>query len=310
MNDNNIKGIAFITTLIFAIHPLNIESVAWISAVKVLNYSFFYLLATLTYLTFLKKEKIVYYILTMILFVLSFGGKEQAVTFPVWLLLIYFILGYDFKNRKNWIQIIPFFLIALFLGFITINATKTYGITEDIYYSLWQRFVFGCYSLTEYFSKFFIPYKLLYIYPFPMPAGEQMPEWLLIYPPLLFIFITLLIKQLLKRPYIYGILFFLIHIVITLHIIPLSRFAIVADRYIYLACIGLAFIVALFYLYIVNKYQKIRTLSNVILFCVFIYMGIYSNLRCREWINSNSIKKDFKEMIKTDKEPIKKETEN
>ena len=100
---------AFFTALIFALHPLNVESVAWISASKIVVYSFFYLLATLAFLSYLKESKLKYYFLTLLLFTCSFLGKEQASIFPLWALLIYWLCGYNFKDRKVWLGIIPLF---------------------------------------------------------------------------------------------------------------------------------------------------------------------------------------------------------
>ena len=306
ITDGNIRTIAFVTALIFAVHPLNVEAVAWISAIKVLNYAFFYLLATLTYLSYLRKEKPVYYFLTAVLFALSFGSKEQAVTFSVWLLLMYYILGYDLKQKKIWIQIIPFFLLSLFFGFIVLNSSDRNDYNVDDLYPLWQRFVLACYSLVEYLTKFVFPYKLLYIYPFPMAAGEPLPSWLLVYPPLIFIFFVTLKNQLLRKPYVFGSLFFLLHIVICLHIIPLSRFAVVADRYIYMAGIGLAFIIAYCLALATERWQGWkRNLTVAAAVCLFLYWGIFSNLRCRDWRDSESIKKEFMEMRKTEKDEEK-----
>jgi len=299
INDKNIRIIAFITALIFAIHPLNVEAVAWISAVKVLNYSFFYLLATLTYLAYLKKENIIYYLLTVLLFALSFGGKEQALTFPVWLLLVYFILGYDLKIKKIRYQLIPFFLLAAFFGFVVINSAGRNEYNVNDLYPLWQRVVFGCYSFVEYVTKFAFPYKLLYIYPYPMASGEPLPSWLLVYPPLILVFFISLKNYLLKKPFVYGILLFLIHIAICLHIVPLSRVAIVADRYIYLALIGLAFIVAYTFSWAIEHWQGWKrnlTISGLI--CILLYWSVFAHLRSRQWRDSDSIKKEFLEIRK------------
>ncbi|GHT67934.1 hypothetical protein AGMMS50239_32000 [Bacteroidia bacterium] len=297
INDGNIKVIAFITILIFAVHPLNVESVAWISAIKVLNYAFFYLLATLTYLSYLRKEKIIYYFLTMILFALSFGSKDQAVMFSVWILLMYYILGYDLKSKRVWVSLTPLFLLSLLFGFITIHSSGRNEYNASDLYPLWQRVVFACYSLAEYLSKFVFPYKLLYIYPFPMAVGEPLPVWLLVYPPLVVIILVTLKNFLLKKPYAFGVLFFLLHIAITLYIIPLSRFAIVADRYIYLASIGLAFIIACCFVWVRGLHNgKYKLISSIAIVCLCTYWGIFSNLRCKEWRDSDSIKKEFREM--------------
>ena len=71
----NASAIAFATALLFSIHTMNVESVAWISASKIVVFTFFYLLASYTYLIYLDRKKIGFYILTIFFFVLSFGGK-------------------------------------------------------------------------------------------------------------------------------------------------------------------------------------------------------------------------------------------
>ena len=64
-SNKEIHLIAFLTAFIFSIHPFNVESVAWVSAVKILIYSFFYLLATICYLRYIKTMKEKDYLLNM-----------------------------------------------------------------------------------------------------------------------------------------------------------------------------------------------------------------------------------------------------
>ncbi|MCD8042916.1 MAG: hypothetical protein LUH10_07605 [Tannerellaceae bacterium] len=303
MNMENKRDIAFFTALIFAIHPMNVEAVAWISAVKIINYAFFYLLSTYVYIIFLEKKQFTYYLLSVVLFILSFGGKEQAVTFPVWLVMLYWILGYNLKDKKVWFQVGLFFLLAFFFGIVTILSQSDIevGLFSGKYvsYPLWQRFILGCYSFFEYITKLILPYNLLYIYPFPVVLGEPVPTWMLVYPSLLVIIVLTLWRYLIKWPVTCGVIFFIIHIVITLHLIPLSRFAVIADRYVYISSIGFAFIIAY---YMVYYYKHFGRKSRILLMTLFSFLvlgwGIYSNLRAREWYNSDTIKKDLNELLK------------
>ena len=295
-------SIAFITALLFAIHPMNVEAVAWISASKILVFAFFYLTATYVWLVYLDRAKILYYIVTLLLFALSFGGKEQAVTFPVWLLMLHWLLGRSFKNRKVWIEVAPFFVMAItfcIITFISHNSSFSNILSSDENYPLWQRFIFGCFSLFEYFAKFIFPYKLLYIYPFPITTGEPVPEWMLLYPVLLIIVIIASWKYLSGKPIAVGLVFFLIHIALVLHIIPLSRFAIIADRYIYMSSIGLSFIIGYYTIWIITSRKRfVRNTVTVLFVSIVLYLGIYSNLRSCEWKDSDSIKKELRELIR------------
>jgi hypothetical protein len=234
---NDRQLIAFFTALIFAVHPFNVESVAWMSASKVLVYSFFYLLATISFLSWLKNGKLRYYVLTLLLFVCSFLGKEQAVTFPLWMLLIGWLSGASFKSRKVWLGVAPFLLLSLGFGIITI-LSQTGGKTlfGEGGYPAWQRIVYACYTFTEYFQKLVFPFKLSYLYPFPSVAGDPLPQWLLVYPLLIAILLLSFWRQIsTHKVWIFVLLFFGIHIAVALHIVSLSRFAVVADRYVYVA---------------------------------------------------------------------------
>ncbi|MDR2037342.1 MAG: hypothetical protein LBQ60_05405 [Bacteroidales bacterium] len=291
--------VAFFTALLFAVHPLNVESVAWISAVKVLNYSFFYLAATYSFLCFWKTRKIQYYIFALLLFILSCGGKEQAVIFPIWLLMLQWLLGSDLKCRKCWLEVAPFFFISLFFGVITMMAQPTgVGVIVEPSFPLWQRFLFACYSFVEYLVKFVFPYNLLYIYPFPITSGEPVPVWMLWYPGLILVTGVCLWKYIKKWYIACGLAFFFIHIALVLHIVPISRSAIVADRYIYMASIGLSFIVAYYFvLFLKSERKAIKRLSVILFAGIILCFGIRSNLRCRQWEDFETIKKDLRELL-------------
>jgi len=293
---------AWVTALLFAVHPMNVESVAWISASKIVVYAFFYLAATYMFIIYLERKKLSFYILTVFLFLLSFGGKEQAITFPVWLILLCWLFGRSFKERKVWMELTPFFLLSIALGIVTMLSQAANGggvLSDTIQYPLWQRFVLCSFSLGEYIVKFTFPYNLLYIYPFPMLIGEPLPAWMLLYPALTLIVTVTLWEYIKKMPVAVGLLFFLIHIALALHVVPLSRFVVIADRYIYLACIGLSFIVA--YYFIKYTLQQTGIKRKMMFGCfslIILFLGVYSNLRCRDWKDTDSIKREIRELIR------------
>ena len=302
----NKEEISLLTALLFAIHPMNVEPVAWVSAVKILNYAFYYLIATYTYIKYLDKRHIKYYILTIILFFLSFGGKEQAVTLPVWLTMLTFIMGYNLKNRREWFALLPIFALAIFFGVVTMWSQSAIGLgilsyDNDNSYPLWQRAIFGCYSLFEYITKLIVPYNLLYIYPFPNIVGEPLPaSWVLLYPSLIIIIILTLWRYIKSNwPIACGFIFFFIHIAVTLHIIPLSRISMIADRYVYVSSIGYTFIVAYYIVYLHKKLEpQWRKFLILMVSCIVLTFCVYSNIRSHEWHNTDSIKKDLHELIK------------
>lgn len=83
----------------------------------------------------------------------------------------------------------------------------------------------------------------------------------------------------------------------TLHVIPMPRFAIVADRYIYLSSIGLSFIVAYYFVFIYEKWVRGRIFLKLIFVCYLLYMCVYANLRTRVWYDSDALKQEVRELI-------------
>lgn len=300
LKDALVRPVSFFTAFLFAIHPFNVESVAWMSASKVLVYAFFYLLATYTYLLYIKSEKWGYYWVTLLLYIFSFLGKEQAVTFPMWMLLIHWLYGDRLSSWKNVMRVLPFFLLSLIFGMLTILSQWAYttDITKDGGYLFWQRCVYACYAFTEYFCKSIVPYKLSYIYPFPSVVGEPLPTWLLVYPMLLGT-VIIAFWNYLKRWYLFfGIVFFIIHIGITLHLISLSRFVVVADRYAYVASLGIAFLLSMLCVYVYRAYPRFLYLGVVILTSYVLYMGIYAHCRTFVWHDTDTLKYELRQILK------------
>jgi hypothetical protein len=113
-------------------------------------------LATYAYLQYLDSKKIGYYVLAMFLFVWSFLGKEQAVTFPVWLLMIFVLYKRNLKQWRPWLEVLPFFLLSLWFGYVTMLSQADVGgcfLSNEAAYPLWQRMVFACYSLFEHYRQ-------------------------------------------------------------------------------------------------------------------------------------------------------------
>ncbi|RNC63780.1 hypothetical protein D7D25_14815 [Proteiniphilum sp. X52] len=298
-----IPPVSLITSLIFCVHPFNVESVAWMSASKVLVYALFYLLATYTFLRYMETAKARFYIYTLLLYVLSFLGKEQAVVFPVWMLLIYWLLNRKLSDRKAWMATLPFFVLSIIFGIVTIYSQYTDGggfLAGHDNYPVWQRIVYASYAYLEYLFKIIFPFKLSYLYPFPSAIGDPLPNWLLVYPAIILVIAVSLWTFIRQWPMAFGFLFFTIHIALALHIIPLSRFAIVADRYAYVAVIGIGFILAYYGVILYNRIRKKSLkLLTVILFTSYIlYLGFYAHKRTYTWYNTDTLKKELRELLK------------
>ena len=105
-------GVSFITAILFGIHPLHVESVAWISERKDVLYSFFFLLSCIIYLYYLTKERnSKYYLLSLFLFLCSLLSKSMAVTLPLLLLLMDYYLKRK-PNKELLLDKIPYFFLT------------------------------------------------------------------------------------------------------------------------------------------------------------------------------------------------------
>jgi len=297
-SDSSALRTGFLTALLIGVHPFLVEAVAWISASKIILYVFLLLIGLLFYLKYIETSRIKYWCLTLLFFILSFGAKEQAVVMPLILLLIDYALKRNFKDRKIWFEKLPFFLLALLFGLITIKSQSEVRLNAPDAYPFYQRLVFACYSLTEYFTKFLLPIKLSYLYPFPNQPGESLPMKFWLYPVAIMTLVIGLWGYLKKNRWpMFGLAWFVIGLLPALHIVSIGRFAIVADRYSYLSGIGLLFIVA----FLVNKMIENRSIYRTkILIIGSVYLvsiGVYAKSRTKVWYDTDSLKRELREQI-------------
>src|SRR6266571_3392951 len=160
---------AAITAVLFGIHPLHVESVAWISERKDVLFSLFYLGSLISYVLSLTKvqDRVRYLIMSLVLFILSLLSKGVAVTLPLVLLLI----DYYFKRtftKKIFIEKIPFFLLSIGFGVIAILAQKSEGAIQTMTtYPFYDRLLIASYGIVTYLFKIFVPQQLSAFYPYP-----------------------------------------------------------------------------------------------------------------------------------------------
>lgn len=267
-------AVAGITAVLFGIHPMHVESVAWISERKDVLYSFFFLSALLAYIkSITSRFKFSWLAVSFLLFIFSCLSKATAVVLPlVFLLINYWYAKAEgdasfksFINKlfpgKTAFYLIPFFFVSVFTGLIAYNlqnGQNFLGILEldkvnpDVVdaagpFTLWQKLMTGCYGIIFYIFKFFVPIRLAAFYPYPGTSELQSSTISIIRAispiAVLVIAIAVLFSMKKTRLFFFGMGFFLVTVILVLQIIPVG-YAITADRYSYLPYIGIAFIVA------------------------------------------------------------------
>ncbi len=298
------EWMAGLVALIFAIHPLQVESVAWISASKVLLYSTCTLASLISYFYYKKNHRIIYLILTFLGYGLSLMTKEQAIILPLNLLLIDFLFHKFGKIRfsgKVLMEKIPFFLLALIFWYWSVQ--NNLGVLDvDSAFPWDQRLVFGSYSLIIYVIRFLVPVNLLYFYGFPVVAGESLSWFYFSYVVLSVLFLLYLVDLYRSKRYIpfFGLLFFLINILLVLHILPMPRSMITADRYMYLSIVGLS-VWAVWGLYkLTQMHPKMTWIRYGFLTGLGVFLigfVVYSNVLTRKWENSDRIKQEVQDYL-------------
>ncbi|MDD1444221.1 hypothetical protein MEO93_28560, partial [Dolichospermum sp. ST_sed3] len=169
--------ISWLTAVLFAIHPMHTESVAWVAERKDLMYTFFYLLSLMFYVRYLDKAyRTKYLFLSLGFFVFSLLSKSAAVTLPLVLILIDRYISRKL-NISNNLNKIPFFLLSLIFGIITLYSQLGFAPPKDLYehQTIIDRFFIASYSLVFYFFKFFITVKLSALHPFPVKSSIFLP---------------------------------------------------------------------------------------------------------------------------------------
>lgn len=291
---------ALVVSLLFGIHPMHIESVAWISARKDVLFTFYLLAALISYVKYSEKrgEKASwgFYALSLLLFTISMLAKSLAMTFPVLLLLIDFL-----QFQKNWKKLIlekaPFFIITSFFIFITFHTQETEGaILNGAVLPWFDRIGIACYSIIHYLWKAVIPSQLSPFHPYPFQLTNDIPWFIrcsVLIIPLLFIGLWKRRKS--DRILVFGFLFFLVSISPVLQLIPFGR-AMYAERYTYVSYIGLFILFAQLSLNIFKQLKYREKWQSAIITASFfssiaVYTGVTFN-QIQVWKNGETLWSD------------------
>ena len=275
--------VAAFTAIIFGVHPMHVESVAWISERKDVLYALFFLLALLQYWRFLETGKRSGYILCLVFFILSLLSKPAAIILPLVLLLLDYWKGRPLK-WKPVTEKIPFFLLSLVFGIITVRVQAVDAIAGLDIWPLWARFFFACYTIMIYTIRFVFPYPLSAFHPYPSLESLGLP----IYLSPLFITALLVLLWLKRRDklFVFSIIFFVVNLVLVVQLVSIGL-TIVSERYTYMPYIGLAFLAAM----LLNKYLNSSKASWVKAtpFVIGIIFGIISFQRTKVWENGDTL---------------------
>lgn len=289
--------IALTTALLFAIHPMRSESVAWATERKDVLFGSFYLWALWLYTKNVANNTNKNTILIAFLFLLSLLAKIQAVILPVSMVAVdYYFSGKiqikDFINK--WYLFIMSLTIGI-IGLIYLREAGSLTIDSKDEFPFFVRIFIGSYSLLVYLIKSVIPYEMSALYPYIMPVPWYIFASIIIVP----VFLTLLYFTYKndKRLLFFGLIFFFVNVALMLQVLGAGQ-GFLADRFTYIPYLGLFIIYAWF----INKFWNFHMAGNAAiigLFSIYTFTTIRQNM---VWKNSETLWSNVIE--------LKKDTEN
>lgn len=286
--------VSAITAILFSIHPLGVESVAWVSERKNVLYAFFFLNAIICYCYYLQKDRQKrFYYFSLILFFLSLLSKSMAMTLPLILFIIDYFLNRKF-DRNAIIDKIPFFELSFIIGVVAIWSQYSIGDKAGLdSFNLFKKIGVASFAVNFYLYKLLVPVKLSCLYPYS--GTEKASVYILSFFALLFILVGFFLSKKYTKKIIFASLFFVITLLPVLQIFPIGR-TIVADRYMYISSLGFFYIIseAVFWLFAkgLKRFQLIRNVFFIILVLVIPILSFLTWNKCKAWKDSISLWSD------------------
>jgi tetratricopeptide (TPR) repeat protein len=269
--------------LLFAVHPLRVESVAWIAERKDVLAALFFLLSLLLYAAHSRSGDRICHWLCLLALVLSLLAKPLAVSQPFVLLLMDYLGGRRLCLRSL-LHKAPFFAVAAVFAVVAFVTQYSSG-AMPAYHSmpLLQKAGVPFYGVIFYVGKTVFPVKLAALYPMP-PASDILMNGVLAAAPLVIagVLAVLFVLRSRARPLVFGSLFFIVTLLPVLQIVPVGP-AIVADRHTYIPMIGLCFIAS----WAATRIGGVAAGKGIIAMytVISIALAVVTFQRCRVWNN-------------------------
>ncbi|MBN1869660.1 MAG: tetratricopeptide repeat protein [Candidatus Omnitrophica bacterium] len=258
---------AFIAGLIFGIHPMHVESVSWVTERKDVLYSFFYMGALCFYWKYLTDKKVASYAATIILGLLSILSKPMALSLPLVLFACDWLKRRAF-DRKMILDKIPHFAYVVSIAWITYSLNARIP-GENIQSGA----IIWIYTFVFYIRQFLFPFILVPMYALPQPivlmnihyAGSAA----------LFLLIGGFLWRMRRHRWvIFAALYYFLSIFFLLRYDNAVDKNIVADRFMYLPCLGICFLLGYGMdrlLQIVK--EKTKILEGILIACLILAAG-------------------------------------
>jgi Tfp pilus assembly protein PilF len=284
---------AFIAAL-FGIHPIQVESVAWVTERKDVLSALFWILTLGAYTLYAERPGIRRYLALLLCFILGLMAKPMLVTLPfVLLLLDYWPLGRTLRSPSSGKSVVlflilektPLFLLSLSSGIATYLAAKSAGAvltlnTLPIDFRIGNAVI----SYVSYIGKMIWPSQLAYFYPLPV---DDLSLWQATISLLLLISITI-VSILVARRLPFLIVGWLWYLGTLLPVVGLIQVGLqsMADRFAYMPLIGLYIVVAWFFPRLFLKWRDRKAAISLICCIALSALSICTWFQLKYWKNS------------------------
>jgi len=282
---------SFVAAL-FALHPLHVESVAWVAERKDVLSTLFWFLTIAAYLHYTRNPNARSYLLTLILFALGLMSKPMLVTLPfVLLLLDYWPLNrLEINNRgqiyRRVCEKIPFFILAAISSIVT-SIVQQHAMTDIETFPFRWRIANAVVSYIKYIEKMFLPRKLAVLYPL---AGNLPAVWLTIAAAIILLVISILVIRFSpnRKFLLVGWLWFIGTLVPVIGLVQVGMQQ-MADHYTYTPLIGLFIIVTWATADIFSSWRYRKIFLSGAATIVLVILSICTIFQLRYWRNSMSL---------------------
>ena len=282
---------AFVGGLLFGIHPMRVESVAWATERKDVLFAVFFFAALVYYMKWLRQgergeQRSATYVIMLVLAVLSCFSKVQAVTLPLSMLVLDYWHRRPLTLKLIW-EKTPFWLISLVFGLVNLYTLKQQGSTNDdvTNFNILDRLCIGAFSVCVYLYKLVAPYPMSPLYPYPRP----LPIWVYL-APIGFLALCYGLWRAWKadnRILVAGSLFFFFNVMFLLQVLGAGQ-GFLADRFTYVPYFGFFLIIAWYYERY-SKDDKWKTMLQVGLGVIGLTYAIWTVKQIGIWKNGETL---------------------
>jgi len=232
---------AWFVAAIFALHPVQVESVAWITELKNTLSGVFFLSTIIAYLKFDQERKREFYVMALGFFMLGLTSKSVIATLPLSLLVLFWWRRGKIGWKNDFVPLLPFFVAGIVYGLFTAWVERRYIGAEGsaFTFTIIERGLIAGRATWFYASKIFAPVNLIFIY--PRWSVDKAVWWQYLFPvaTLALSGIFWLLRNRSRAP-LAALLYFIATLFPALGFFSVYpfRFSFVADHFQYLACIG------------------------------------------------------------------------